>query len=84
MPVCLPTSRSGCISGSKLVLPKPNPPLLPSFLPRVLRLGLLRLPNLPLQHPLRHLPTLRIRIRAARMNRIHANVENVPTAEALG
>ena len=63
---------------------KPNPPPALAPLPRVLCLGLLRLRNLLLQHPLRHFPTLRIRIRAPRMNRIHANVENVPTTEPLG
>ena len=84
MPVCLPTSRSGCISGSKLVLPKPNPPAALALLPRVLGFRLLRLGNLALQHHLRHHPPIRIRIRAPRMNRVHANVQNVPTTEALG
>ena len=63
---------------------KPDPPpLLPSFLPRVLRLSLLRLRNLAFQYHLRHHPPLRIRIRAACMNRVHANVQNVPATEAL-
>jgi hypothetical protein len=63
---------------------KPNPPpLLPGFLPRVLCLGLLRLRNLSLQYSLRHLPLRRVRIRAPRMNRVHAHIQNVPTAESL-
>ncbi len=83
MPVCLPTSRSGCSSGSELVLPKPNLPPALDLLPRVLSLGLLSLRNLALHYRLRHLPLRRIRIRAACMNRIHANIENVPATKSL-
>ena len=62
---------------------KPNPsPVLPLF-PRVLSLGLLRLRNLSLQHPLRHHPLRRISIRAPRMNRIHAHIENIPATKAI-
>ena len=45
-------------------------------------LGLLRLRNLSLQHRLRHLPPLRVRIRAPRMNRIHTHIQDVPATEA--
>jgi hypothetical protein len=62
---------------------KPNPPPALALLPRVLGLGLLSLRNLSLQHRLRHLSTLLVRIRASFMNRIHANIQNVPTTEAL-
>ncbi len=60
---------------------KPNPPLRPFLLARVLSLRLPRLPNLPLQHPLCRLPLRRIRIQSSRMNHIDAHIENVPTAE---
>lgn len=82
MPVCPPTSRSGCSSGSKLVLLEPNPPPSLALLPRVLRLRLPHLPDLPLQHLLRDLPLRRVRIRAPRMNRVHTHIQNVPAAEA--
>jgi hypothetical protein len=45
---------------------------------RVLRLSLLRLRHLALQDHLGDHQLLWIRVRATRMNRIHANVENVP------
>lgn len=59
---------------------KPNPTPALAILPRVRRL---RLPNLSLQYPLRHQPTLWVRVRAACLNHIHANVENITTTEAL-
>jgi len=62
---------------------KPNPPAALALLPRVLRLGLLHLGNLSLQYPLRHLPTLWIGLRASRLNRIHANVENATPTETF-
>ena len=62
---------------------KPNPPAALDLLSRVLRLRLPHLPDLPLQYRMRDHPPLRIRIRAACMNRVHANVQNVPATEAL-
>ncbi len=56
---------------------KPNPPLRPLLLPRVLRL-----PNLPLQHRLRQRPLRGIIIRAPRINRTDAHIENVSATEA--
>ena len=61
---------------------KPYPPPVLPLLPRVLGLRLPHLRDLPLQHLLRHQPLRRICIRAARMNRVHADIQNVPTAEA--
>ena len=65
------------LSGEK---PNPSPALL--LLPRVLCLGLLSLRNLALQYRLRHPPLRRISIRAPRMNRVHADIQDVPTAES--
>ena len=62
---------------------KPNPPLALPLLSRVLRLRLPHLPDLPLHKLLRHLPPPRIIIRAPRMNRIHADVENVSIIKTL-
>ncbi len=62
---------------------KPNPPPALALLSRVFRLRLLRLRNLALHYRLRHLPLRRVCIRAARMNRVHAHIQNVPTAEAF-
>ena len=61
---------------------KPNPPAALALLPRVLHLRLLHLRDLPLQHLLRHQPLRRICIRAARMNRVHADIQDVPATEA--
>jgi hypothetical protein len=82
MPGCLPTSRSGCSSGSKLVLLEPNPPAALDLLLRVLGLRLPHLRNLPLQHFLRHLPIRWIRIHTAHMDCIDAHIRDVPTAES--
>jgi hypothetical protein len=82
MPVCPPTSRSGCSSGSKLVLLEPNPPAALDLIPRVLCLGLLRLRNLPVQHLLCDHPTLRVQICATHIDGIEAHIQDVPTAES--
>ena len=63
---------------------KPNPPLWPRLLSGVLRLRLPGLGNLRLDHRLRHQPILRVRVGAPRVDRVHANVQDVPAAEALG
>ena len=73
--------KLGTDSTEKDSLSKSNHPLRPPVLPRMLRLGLLRLPNLPLHQLLRHLPLRRVRIRAPRMNRVYADVEDVPAAQ---
>jgi hypothetical protein len=57
---------------------KPNPPPRLFLFPRVLRLRLLHLPNLPLQHSL---ASGRVNVRAARINSIHAHIQNVPATE---
>jgi N-alpha-acetyl-L-2,4-diaminobutyrate deacetylase len=56
---------------------KPNlPPVLP-LLSRVFRIRLLHLPDLPLQHLLRHPPLRRIRISAPCMSRVDATVQDI-------
>ena len=57
----------------------PSPGL--ALLARVFSPRPLNLPDLLLQHLLRHQPLLRICIRAPRMNRVHAHVQDVPAAE---
>jgi hypothetical protein len=59
---------------------KPDQPPAPPLLSRVLRLRLLNFGDFPLQHPLRHQPLCRVRIHAPHVNRIHAHIQNVPTA----
>ncbi len=61
---------------------KPNPPPALPLLSRVFRPRLPHFRNLSLQHLLRHQPLRRVCIRAARMNRVHAHIQDVPAAEA--
>ncbi len=60
---------------------KPDPPPVLPLLPRVLRLRLLHLPDFPFQQLLSHSPVRRVRISAARMNRVYAHIQDVPAAE---
>ena len=50
--------------------------------PTMLILRTPHLPDLPLDHLLRHHPLRRVNIRARRMNRIDRDVEDVPAAQA--
>ena len=60
---------------------KSNRPFLHARIPAVFLFWFSDLLNLPLQHLLRHLPFRRVRIRAPRMNRIHAGIEDVSSAQ---
>ena len=76
------TLRPGTRKSDSTSRTKPNHPRLHPLLPLMLLLRPPHLPDLPLHHLLRHPPLRRVRIRAPRMNSIHADVEDVPAAQA--
>lgn len=66
---------------ASISLQEPNPPPRIARVPGVLRLRPAGLGNFPLNHLLRDPPPRRVRIDAARMNRVEANIQDVPAAK---
>lgn len=76
-------TRPGLLKCNFLAV-KPNPPLWPRLHRCVLRLRLPGLGNLRLDHRLGDFPPLWVWVCAPRIDRIQADVKDVPAAEALG